>query len=115
MFHKLILYVDDFRRFMALHISQQIFASDPDIQVDEIVGHSYLFLKEQLQLSIMPPHGGILHGTMIGMACPTFFTFVVTLISLCPFGLSRNNSYVEFCRREVNMVAHNLAKTAISN
>lgn len=53
------------RRFMALHISQQIFASDPDIQVDEIVGHSYLFLKEQLQLSIMPPHGGILHGTMI--------------------------------------------------
>ncbi|XP_045828726.1 uncharacterized protein LOC123920508 isoform X1 [Trifolium pratense] len=53
------------RRFMALHISEQIFGCDPDIQVDEIVGHSYLFLKEQLQLSIMPPHNGILHGTMI--------------------------------------------------
>lgn len=56
------------RRFMALHISQQIFGSDPDVlQVDEIVGHNYLFLKEQLQLSIMPPppHSGILHGTMI--------------------------------------------------
>ncbi|KAJ1429253.1 F-box-like domain superfamily [Sesbania bispinosa] len=53
------------RRFIALYISQHIFASDPQIQIDEIVGHSYLFLKEQLQLSIMPPHSGILHGTMI--------------------------------------------------
>ncbi|WJX42580.1 hypothetical protein P8452_29796 [Trifolium repens] len=55
------------RRFMALHISQQIFGSDPHVlQVDEIVGHSYLFLKEQFQLSIRPPpHSGILHGTMI--------------------------------------------------
>jgi hypothetical protein len=72
---------------MALHISQQIFGSDPDVlQADEIVGHSYLFLKEQLQLSIMPPpHSGILHGTMIGVYCvvyhpyapPSLFTFIV--------------------------------------
>ncbi|KAK7255010.1 hypothetical protein RIF29_28409 [Crotalaria pallida] len=53
------------RRFMALYISEHILASDPQIQVDEIVGHTYLFLKEQLQLSIMPPHSGILHGTVI--------------------------------------------------
>lgn len=51
---------------MALHISEHILAYDCDIQVDEIVGHGYLFLKEQLQLSIIPPHSGILHGTMIG-------------------------------------------------
>ncbi|CAI8601514.1 unnamed protein product [Vicia faba] len=53
------------RRFMALHISQQILGCDNDIQVDEIVGQSYLFLKEQLQLSNMSPHSGILHGTII--------------------------------------------------
>ncbi|XP_027191913.1 uncharacterized protein [Cicer arietinum] len=56
------------RRFMALHISEHILAYDCDIQVDEIVGHGYLFLKEQLQLSIIPPHSGILHGTMIGLS-----------------------------------------------
>ncbi|XP_054785179.1 uncharacterized protein LOC129291710 isoform X2 [Prosopis cineraria] len=48
---------------MAFYISKQIFAVDGE--VDEIVGHTYLFLKEQLQLSIMPPHSGILHGTVI--------------------------------------------------
>lgn len=53
-----------FRRFIALYITQHLFASDP--QIDEVVGHSYLFLKEQLQLSVMPPHSGILHGTIIG-------------------------------------------------
>ncbi|XP_061355938.1 uncharacterized protein LOC133300416 isoform X2 [Gastrolobium bilobum] len=53
------------RRFMALYISQHMFPSNPQTQIDEIVGHTYLFLKEQLQLSIMPPHSGILHGTMI--------------------------------------------------
>ncbi|KAK7349068.1 hypothetical protein VNO77_06125 [Canavalia gladiata] len=53
------------RRFIALYISQHIFASDPPIQIDEIVGHTYLFLKDQLLLPIMPPHSGILHGTII--------------------------------------------------
>ncbi|XP_027344741.1 uncharacterized protein LOC113857166 [Abrus precatorius] len=53
------------RRFMALYISEHISAHHPQLQIEEIVGHSYLFLKEQLQLSIMPPHCGILHGTII--------------------------------------------------
>ncbi|KAI4355918.1 hypothetical protein L6164_004643 [Bauhinia variegata] len=51
------------RRFMALCISKHILALDGEI--DEIVGHTYLFLKEQLELLSMPPHSGILHGTII--------------------------------------------------
>ncbi|KAI3442564.1 F-box domain-containing protein [Psidium guajava] len=51
------------RRFAALYISKQIFSLDGDM--DEIVGHAYLFLKEQLELSTMPPPSGVLHGTMI--------------------------------------------------
>lgn len=77
---------------MALHISQQILDCDNDIQIDEIVGHSYLFLKEQLQLSIMPPHTGILHGTIIGMSqsSPILFTFIATynVFFSFPFGRS---------------------------
>lgn len=53
---------------MAFYISKHIFSLDGE--VDEIVGHTYLFLKEQLELSIMPPHSGILHGTIIGEASP---------------------------------------------
>ncbi|BAT98661.1 uncharacterized protein HKW66_Vig0164620 [Vigna angularis] len=57
-------------RFTALYIAQRIFASHPhNLQLHhhfhEIVGHTYLFLKHQLQLFIMPPHSGILHGTII--------------------------------------------------
>lgn len=55
-----------FRRFVALCIGKRTFARDGD--VDEIVGHAYLFLKEQLELPTMPPPSGILHGTMIGEA-----------------------------------------------
>ncbi|XP_057995913.1 uncharacterized protein LOC110665942 isoform X3 [Hevea brasiliensis] len=51
------------RRYTALYVSKQIFALDGEI--DEIVGHTYLFLKEQLELSTMPPPSGILHGTII--------------------------------------------------
>ncbi|PRQ51877.1 putative F-box domain, BPI/LBP/Plunc family protein [Rosa chinensis] len=51
------------RRFAALYVSEHIFALDGEI--DEIVGHTYLFLKEQLELSSMPPPSGILHGTII--------------------------------------------------
>ncbi|XVF26455.1 hypothetical protein REPUB_Repub14bG0017900 [Reevesia pubescens] len=51
------------RRFAALYVSKHIFALDDEI--DEIVGHTYLFLKEQLELSTMPPPSGILHGTII--------------------------------------------------
>ncbi|XP_057968608.1 uncharacterized protein LOC131158064 [Malania oleifera] len=51
------------RRYTALYVSKQIFALDSEI--GEIVGHTYLFLKEQLELSTMPPPSGILHGTII--------------------------------------------------
>lgn len=51
---------------MAFYISKQICALDSEI--DEIVGHTYLYLKEQLELASMPPHSGILHGTIIGLA-----------------------------------------------
>ncbi|KAH7564857.1 hypothetical protein JRO89_XS09G0043100 [Xanthoceras sorbifolium] len=51
------------RRYTALHVSKHIFSLDGEI--DEIVGHTYLFLKEQLELSTMPPPSGVLHGTMI--------------------------------------------------
>uniref|UniRef100_A0A6P4AHE0 uncharacterized protein LOC107428179 isoform X3 n=1 Tax=Ziziphus jujuba TaxID=326968 RepID=A0A6P4AHE0_ZIZJJ len=51
------------RRYAALYVSRHIFSLDDEI--DEIVGHAYLFLKEQLERSTMPPPSGILHGTII--------------------------------------------------
>ncbi|KAL0012925.1 hypothetical protein SO802_008033 [Lithocarpus litseifolius] len=54
------------RRFTALYISKHSFALDGDI--DELVGHTYLFLKEQLELSSMAPPSAILHGTIIDVA-----------------------------------------------
>lgn len=51
------------RRFTALYISRHIFALDDGM--DEIVGHTYLFLKEQLEISILPAPSTILHGTII--------------------------------------------------
>lgn len=48
---------------MALYISKNILGVDTDI--DEMLGHIYLFLKDQLQLSTAPA-SGVLHGTMIG-------------------------------------------------
>lgn len=53
-----------FRRFIALYTSTCIFPLDDELS--EIVGHSYLFLKEQLEISALPPSPGILHGTIIG-------------------------------------------------
>ncbi|KAL2932792.1 hypothetical protein RDABS01_015911 [Bienertia sinuspersici] len=50
-------------RFTALYISRHILALDDGM--DEIVGHTYLFLKEQLEVSTMPPPSTILHGTII--------------------------------------------------
>ena len=79
----------DFRRFTVLHISQQILACDHDIQVDEIVEHSYLFLKVQLHLSTMPPHSGILHGTMIGL-CHTAPFIRALVIPFFPFPSNRS-------------------------
>lgn len=51
------------RRFTALYISKHIFSLDDEL--DEIIGHTYLFLKEQLEIPIMPPPSAILHGTII--------------------------------------------------
>jgi hypothetical protein len=50
---------------MALYVSENIVASSSE--TDELVGHAYLYLKEQLQLSKTPPPSSILHGTMIGV------------------------------------------------
>lgn len=48
---------------MALYISRNILCVDTDIE--EMLGHMYLFLKDQLQLSTTPS-SGVLHGTLIG-------------------------------------------------
>ncbi|KAL7100445.1 hypothetical protein ACP275_09G145800 [Erythranthe tilingii] len=56
------------RRFVALYLSKFIMlpVEEEDDELSEIVGHTYLFLKEQLHISTMPPPSGILHGTIIG-------------------------------------------------
>ncbi|KAJ8760119.1 hypothetical protein K2173_010975 [Erythroxylum novogranatense] len=51
------------RRYTALYVSEHFFSLDGEI--DEIVGHTYLFLKEQLVFSRAPPSSAILHGTII--------------------------------------------------
>ncbi|KAJ4826201.1 hypothetical protein Tsubulata_023790 [Turnera subulata] len=57
------------QRYRALYVSKHIIGLDGEI--DEIVGHSYLFLKDQLEGSEMPTPSGILHGTIIDqfLAC----------------------------------------------
>ncbi|KAI3831923.1 hypothetical protein MKX03_022295 [Papaver bracteatum] len=52
------------RRYEALYVSKHI-VFGCDGEVDEIMGHTYLFLKEELELSVMPPASGILHETII--------------------------------------------------
>lgn len=51
------------RRFTALYISRHLFA--PEDEMDEIVGHAYLFLKEQLEIPAVSAPSAILHGTII--------------------------------------------------
>ncbi|XP_024971026.1 uncharacterized protein LOC112510010 [Cynara cardunculus var. scolymus] len=51
------------RRFAALYISKHLFSLDGEM--DEIVGHTYLYLKDQLEITNMPASSGILHGTII--------------------------------------------------
>lgn len=46
-----------------------------DGEMDEIMGHAYLFLKEQLEISTMPPPSGIVHGTIIGAVIFSFFPY----------------------------------------
>uniref|UniRef100_J3MYU1 F-box domain-containing protein n=1 Tax=Oryza brachyantha TaxID=4533 RepID=J3MYU1_ORYBR len=50
------------RRFQALYVSENLVSSSGDI--DELVGHTYLYLKEQLERPAIPP-SSILHGTII--------------------------------------------------
>ncbi|KAK3219074.1 hypothetical protein Dsin_013044 [Dipteronia sinensis] len=70
------------RRYRALHVSKHVFSLDGEI--DEIVGHTYLFLKEQLERSTMPPPSGVLHGTMIDqfIACGKSKDIAHELVSL---------------------------------
>ncbi|XP_020589836.1 uncharacterized protein LOC110031119 isoform X2 [Phalaenopsis equestris] len=51
------------KRYMALYASEHLITLNGEI--DELVGHAYLFLKEQLELSTMAPPSSILHGTLI--------------------------------------------------
>ncbi|GAB4849935.1 hypothetical protein Ancab_029235 [Ancistrocladus abbreviatus] len=51
------------RRFTALYVSRSILMLDDEI--DEILGHMYLFLKEQLEISTVRHSLGILHGIII--------------------------------------------------
>ena len=56
-------FLGPFRRFQALYVSENLVQSGGEI--DELVGHTYLYLKEQLERPTMPP-SSILHGTIIG-------------------------------------------------
>ncbi|GAA0155068.1 hypothetical protein LIER_12888 [Lithospermum erythrorhizon] len=51
------------RRYAALYVCRNIFSLENEL--DEIAGHTYLFLKEQLEISKMSPSSGILHGIII--------------------------------------------------
>ncbi|KAG6545707.1 hypothetical protein Mapa_012892 [Marchantia paleacea] len=59
------------RRFIALHVSGNLFMKEKVDGIDEIAGHVYLFLKEQLESSTPPASYGLLHGTIIDqfLAC----------------------------------------------
>lgn len=50
------------RRFQALYVSENLVPSGGEI--DELVGHTFLYLKEQLESLVIPP-SSILHGTII--------------------------------------------------
>lgn len=78
-----------FRRFQALYVSENLVPSGGEI--DELVGHTYLYLKEQLERPVMPP-SSILHGTIIGeVLCSNlhksevhrFFSFLVFSVTVC--------------------------------
>nr|DAD27726.1 TPA_asm: hypothetical protein HUJ06_029194 [Nelumbo nucifera] len=62
------------RRYTALYVSKHIFQFDGEI--DEMMGHTYLFLKEQLELSTTAPPSGILHGTIIGFPSISIFKII---------------------------------------
>ncbi|XP_064981576.1 uncharacterized protein LOC135623031 isoform X1 [Musa acuminata AAA Group] len=51
------------RRYAALYVSEHFFPSNGE--TGELLGNTYLYLKEQLELSLMPPPSSILRGTII--------------------------------------------------
>ncbi|CAA6675034.1 unnamed protein product [Spirodela intermedia] len=51
------------RRYAALYVSQHVVSCDGEL--DELAGHAYLYLKEQLERSTVLPSPGVLHGTII--------------------------------------------------
>lgn len=60
------------RRFTALHISNTLLSrNNSKADVDEVAGHVYLYLKEQLELATPSLSYGLLHGTIIDqfLAC----------------------------------------------
>ncbi|CAM6085243.1 unnamed protein product [Calypogeia fissa] len=59
------------RRYTALYVSDSLFAKDKVEGVNEVAGHVYLFLKEQLESPTPPVSYGLLHGTIIDqfLAC----------------------------------------------
>ncbi|KAL5072776.1 hypothetical protein RYX36_011760, partial [Vicia faba] len=89
MMHNFSSPVIDILAIISPAILPRSFTCDHDIQVDEIVEHSYLFLKVQLHLSTMPPHSGILHGTMIGL-CHTAPFIRALVIPFFPFPSNRS-------------------------
>lgn len=74
-----------YRRYEALYVSKHIFGFDGEI--DEIMGHTYLFLKEQLELSVTPPASGILHETIIGAVLNFCFHVFVLGSTMCFLGM----------------------------
>ncbi|KAJ7297835.1 hypothetical protein O6H91_Y034800 [Diphasiastrum complanatum] len=59
------------RRYTALHLSKCLFnLGENNGDIDEVAGHAYLFLKEQLE-SATPLTYNLLHGTIIDqfLAC----------------------------------------------
>lgn len=59
------------RRFTALNVSSSLLFQNSKSEVDEMAGHVYLYLKEQLELATLPLSYGLLHGTIIDqfLAC----------------------------------------------
>lgn len=55
------------RRFTALNVSSSLLFQNSKSEVDEMAGHVYLYLKEQLELATLPLSYGLLHGTIIGV------------------------------------------------
>ncbi|CAN6452672.1 unnamed protein product [Victoria cruziana] len=59
------------RRYAALHVTRNVFSVTDEI--DELMGHIYLFLKEQLENAAGTLPTRILHGTVIGTSTSSVY------------------------------------------